>query len=171
MRSARRQQPACYDCGRAYGDDCGFPDLWLPDEVWRVISPDGEGNGLLCPSCICRRAALAGVRCPAVFRSGPFAECHVSEVCEWTEFDGNDRVFSCRIRIVPENEGGFSVFAADLPGIASQGDTISECVENITEALKAAIGYYLDEGMEIPWAKADIEHDREAVEKVILVHA
>jgi hypothetical protein len=65
----------CEDCGRLYGDEHGFPDLVLPDDVWAQIYPGGGGSGLLCPCCICARAAsigLVGVR--AVFRSGPFAE-------------------------------------------------------------------------------------------------
>lgn len=64
---------ACYDCGRPYGDEYGFPDLVVPHEVWNNdISPTGDEGGLLCPSCMCKRAYDAGVQCVAVFRSGPF---------------------------------------------------------------------------------------------------
>ena len=63
---------ACYDCGRPYGDEHGFPDLVIPNEQWRTISPTGDGGGLLCPSCICARLHRAGVRsCYGTFMSGP----------------------------------------------------------------------------------------------------
>ena len=34
-----------------------------------------------------------------------------------------------------EIEGGFSVWVPDLPGCASQGDTIEEALHNIREAI------------------------------------
>lgn len=71
---ARRMQPCCFDCGRAYGDEMGFPDLVVPKDVWLQISPTGDEGGLLCPSCMCRRASLLGIQTTAVFRSGPFRE-------------------------------------------------------------------------------------------------
>ena len=65
---------SCYDCHRPYGDEHGFPDLVVPHEVWNEhLSPTGDEGGLLCPSCMCKRAhdaGLSGVR--AEFRSGPF---------------------------------------------------------------------------------------------------
>lgn len=70
---ARRLKGCCLDCGRKYGDEFGFPDLFVPHDVWAKISPTGDDGGLLCPSCICRRAAVAGIeRVPARFVSGPF---------------------------------------------------------------------------------------------------
>ncbi|RIV79535.1 hypothetical protein [Pelagerythrobacter aerophilus] len=63
----------CYDCGRPYGDEHGFPDLLVPREVWNEkLSPVGHEGGLLCPSCLCKAAHDAGVKCSAVFTSGPF---------------------------------------------------------------------------------------------------
>lgn len=63
---------ACYDCGRRYGDEFGFPDLLVPNDVWKLISPSGGEGGLLCPSCICRRCHALGLRdVPAMWTSGP----------------------------------------------------------------------------------------------------
>ncbi len=62
----------CADCKLPYGDP-GFADLVVDHDVWKKISPSGDGNGLLCPTCICRAAARAGVEDQtARFRSGPF---------------------------------------------------------------------------------------------------
>lgn len=62
----------CYDCGRQYGNEHGFPDLVIPDWAWRAISPTGNDGGLLCPSCICKRLHEAGIKnCPSQFNSGP----------------------------------------------------------------------------------------------------
>lgn len=69
----RRMNGCCLDCGRKYGNEYGFPDLVVPDDVWLKISPTGDEGGLLCPSCMCRRAVDAGLEnILAVFRSGPF---------------------------------------------------------------------------------------------------
>lgn len=61
----------CYDCPRPYGDEHGFPDLVIPNDVWEKISPSGDDGGLLCPSCICKRLHDAGIETTGVFRSGP----------------------------------------------------------------------------------------------------
>ena len=61
----------CYDCGRQYGDQYGFPDLIIPHWVWVRISPTGDEGGMLCPSCICGRLHKAGITCEAAFMSGP----------------------------------------------------------------------------------------------------
>jgi hypothetical protein len=59
----------CMDCALPYGD-ARFPDLVVPNDVWRKIAPN---DGLLCPNCLCGRAAKLGIECVATFRSGPFA--------------------------------------------------------------------------------------------------
>jgi hypothetical protein len=61
----------CEDCGREYGSEHGFPDLIIPNDAWRQISPNGDEGGLLCPSCICARLAKKGIECYGAFMSGP----------------------------------------------------------------------------------------------------
>ena len=39
--------------------------------------------------------------------------------------------------LVPEDDGGFSVFALNYPGVVSQGDTVEEATANIAEAFQA----------------------------------
>lgn len=65
--------PVCFDCGRDYGDEHGFPDLVIEQTAWNAISPDGDGNGLLCPSCLCKRLHVNGIECVGTFRSGPIS--------------------------------------------------------------------------------------------------
>lgn len=70
---------ACYDCGRLYGDEHGFPDLVVDDDIWEQLMPGSEGGGLLCPSCMCKRAHDLGLEVKAKFTSGPFMEVTISE--------------------------------------------------------------------------------------------
>lgn len=72
--------PSCHDCGRAYGHEHGFPDLVLPNETWDKISPSGDSNGMLCPSCICRRLHRLGITSSAVWASGPLCELEAVKV-------------------------------------------------------------------------------------------
>ena len=68
----RKTAAACYDCGRAYGHEYGFPDLLVQKSTWLKISPTGHEGGLLCPSCLIRRLVDAGLtNVPAAFVSGP----------------------------------------------------------------------------------------------------
>jgi hypothetical protein len=63
---------ACDECERPYGAEHGFPDLIIPNYIWRRISPSGDDGGLLCPSCICKRLHAAGISAvEAAFMSGP----------------------------------------------------------------------------------------------------
>jgi len=74
VQEKRRMQGCCFDCGRRYGDAFGFPDLVVPNEVWNKIAPMNDEGGLLCPSCICRRLHLAGIKTTAEFTSGPLCQ-------------------------------------------------------------------------------------------------
>ena len=63
----------------------------------------------------------------------------------------NGGVYRCMVYITPEEEGGFSAVAANLPGAASQGDTEEEALANITEALHGVLESYQEMGEKIPW--------------------
>ena len=54
--------------------------------------------------------------------------------------------------LLPEAEGGYSVWAATLPGVVSQGNTEAEALANIREALEGALQTYQELGESIPWA-------------------
>jgi len=80
-------------------------------------------------------------------------------------------VRQCRVWLTPEEDGGFSVEAVSVPGVASQGETIEEAIENIKDAFTAAIETYNDSGMDIPWTQ-DLPEERPAnvIERWILVN-
>ena len=49
------KEVACYDCGAPY-ESLGL-DVVLPLEQWFLISPTGNDGGILCGSCIAKRAS------------------------------------------------------------------------------------------------------------------
>jgi antitoxin HicB len=62
------------------------------------------------------------------------------------------KVYRCQVYLLPEPEdGGFSIIAATLPGVASQGDTEEEALANIKDAFEAVLAVYNESGQEIPW--------------------
>lgn len=62
----------CADCGLLYGSTA-WGDFVVPDDVWKQISPTGDEGGILCVTCMIRRAAARGIECEGSFTSGPFA--------------------------------------------------------------------------------------------------
>ncbi len=62
--------------------------------------------------------------------------------------------------------GGFSVWVPDLPGCASQGQTLEEALENIKEAIEL----YLEDTDAVPDV-ADSQYRRQFVVPVKLTHA
>lgn len=67
-------ESVCADCGRPYGDEHGFPRLYIPDNAWKQIAPNPDGTGKLCPSCMAGRCVRAGIETAALWVSGPFVK-------------------------------------------------------------------------------------------------
>ncbi len=65
-----------------------------------------------------------------------------------------------------ETEGGFSVWVPDLPGCASQGETLEEALENIKEAIEL----YLEDSNVVEDA-SDYQYRRQFVVPVKLQRA
>jgi predicted RNase H-like HicB family nuclease len=93
-------------------------------------------------------------------------ETHKREAT-WTNF-AEAKAYECRVAIVAEPEGGYSVHARNLPGAISQGETIAEAVDNITEACQAVLEEYIAAGA-IPWSDVEVE-GHVVAERRILVH-
>ena len=70
--------------------------------------------------------------------------------------------------IVPEDEGGFSVYFPDLPNIAAGGETIEEAIENASEGLMVALRGIAEQNDNAPHpsalsqVKAAVKAEREA---------
>ena len=49
--------------------------------------------------------------------------------------------YTYRLRLVPEEEGGYTVFVSALPGCITYGESVDEAIE----MAKEAIGIYVEE--------------------------
>lgn len=67
---------------------------------------------------------------------------------EWRNYTTRLRI---EVRLIPEDEGGFSVYAVRLPGACSQGETVAEAIANIQDAVAGLIEQYEADGVKIPW--------------------
>jgi predicted RNase H-like HicB family nuclease len=54
----------------------------------------------------------------------------------------------------PEDDGGFSVFALNYPGVISQGDTLDEAKANIAEAFLAMLEARRNNGEQLEFSHA-----------------
>ena len=93
---------------------------------------------------------------------------NVLDATDWERFL-DDHVFECRVLLCPEVEGGYSAHALRLPGVATQGDTIDEALENIKEAFRGAISVYREANEQIPWEGITIDRPAGSLERWILV--
>jgi predicted RNase H-like HicB family nuclease len=66
----------------------------------------------------------------------------------WVEL--GPRGYRCEVRLRPEEERGFSVYAASLPGAVSRGNDEWAALANITEALEGVLATYLEARRPIP---------------------
>jgi predicted RNase H-like HicB family nuclease len=78
----------------------------------------------------------------------------------------NPPAFEYQAVFQEETEGGYSVWVPDLPGCASQGETLEEALENIKEAIEL----YLED-FDINLEVQDFDYKRQFVVPVKLAHA
>ncbi len=52
--------------------------------------------------------------------------------------------------LIPEPEGGWFIRVKELPGCMSQGDTVEEAIEMISDAMEAWLSSELRAGAKIP---------------------
>lgn len=64
--------------------------------------------------------------------------------------------------LVPEAEGGFSVFVPELPSVATQGETVEEAVAMAKDAIEGYLETMRDEGWEVP----RVRRERVAIARV-----
>lgn len=92
----------------------------------------------------------------------------VKRLPEWREPETT--TYRCPVHLLPEDDGGYSVYAATLPGIASQGRTIAEALDNIVEAIGGAIASYRQYGEKIPWLETPRELESRELVRWVEVH-
>jgi predicted RNase H-like HicB family nuclease len=69
----------------------------------------------------------------------------------WEHFE-HEAAIECHALICPEQkDGGFSIHCINLPGVISEGETVDEAIDNITDAFRETISYYREAGQRIPW--------------------
>ena len=99
------------------------------------------------------------------------AEISIARITEqyvqWTKYPPQT-CFVCRVALQREDDGGFSVYAMNLPGVVSQGETEEEALANIVEALSGALAEYKSYRNEIPWEDTFIEDG--VIERRLLVN-
>ena len=81
--------------------------------------------------------------------NNPSYHVHAGEIKNFV----SGEAYECRMKLVPEDEGGFSAFAVRLPGIVGQGETREEAISDIAEAFAAAVSVYRELNTDIPWAE------------------
>jgi predicted RNase H-like HicB family nuclease len=64
------------------------------------------------------------------------------------------------VMLVPEAEGGFSVFVPDLPSVATQGETVEEALDMARDTIEGYLEIMRDEGWPVP----TVRRERVAVE-------
>jgi len=70
----------------------------------------------------------------------------------WTDYPNGYR---CKICVIREDDGTYSVVVTNLPGCGSCGDSETEAIENVREAARGVIESYLDDPGEIPWIESN----------------
>lgn len=78
--------------------------------------------------------------------------------------------YAIHLLIVPEEAGGYSAIALNLPGAGSCGDTKEEAMENAREAVKGVLESYKDAGESVPWVNSRSD-TTPGEKKWITVHA
>src|SRR5262249_20223028 len=79
-------------------------------------------------------------------------------------------IYRCQVALLLEEDGRFSAYAMTLPGVASQGKTEEEALDNIVKAFEAVLAVYKQQGETIPWTAPPRELERGAQERWVIVH-
>jgi len=70
--------------------------------------------------------------------------------------------YEIEVCLQPESEGGYSVYLPRLAGVVSEGETKTEALRNIGEALTGALQTYEELNEEVPWRDSSglsLEHE------------
>ncbi len=90
---------------------------------------------------------------------------------EFPQNEGEPAKKRVPVKLCAEPEGGFSVYAPDLPGVVSQGETEQEALANTREAFQGVAEVYREIGTTIPWQQDNEDKPSGAKELWVLVDA
>jgi antitoxin HicB len=98
-------------------------------------------------------------------------ESKMAELEESGKYAVQGLVYECRVWVCPEPEGGYSALVPSLPGVATQGETIEETLENVREAFRGVFAEYTGSNEDIPWCHEIVRQKPQGtIEKWILVN-
>jgi len=63
---------------------------------------------------------------------------------------GMEEVMKIPLVLTPQPEGGYTVTSPLLPELLTEGDTLKESLENVSDAIRAVMELYEDLGREFP---------------------
>lgn len=112
----------------------------LREPRWGAISMDRSARrpGIIAPAA--RRTAGQMLGDSAAEHQ---ATRRVSAALDWHEMEASREI---ELVFAPQEEGGFHVYAPDLPGLHTQGDTLEDAIANASEALELYVEGLRDEG-------------------------
>lgn len=92
----------------------------------------------------------------------------ITPIADWKVLQD---AYHCGVLLCAEEEGGFSAFCLNLPGVVSQGESEDEALKNIADAFSQTIAAYRNLGDAIPWGiSAEVERAADSKERWIVVN-
>ena len=84
--------------------------------------------------------------------------------------EGRPMIARIPLNLEPQPEGGYTVTSPLLPELITEGDTISECLVNVEDAIAVVLEIYDDEGRPLPpEIRLDVDEGPVSVEAVVTV--
>lgn len=80
------------------------------------------------------------------------SSCSPSEQISLAQHDSGDYLMDYKVPLLltPQPEGGYTVTSPLLPELVTEGDSLSEALDNVKDALVAVIEIYQDLGRPLP---------------------
>lgn len=73
----------------------------------------------------------------------------------------DETVYKLPLVFEPQPEGGYTVACPILPELITEGDTIAEALNNVSDALRAIVEAYEDLGRPLPPALRQVAFDHQ----------
>jgi len=92
---------------------------------------------------------MNGSRCTAAFRHPPTGgfSAQLVSFADRLYAEPVEQPREIEFVFAPQDEGGFHVYAPDLPGLHTQGDTLEEATANAQEALELYVEGLREDGL------------------------